>query len=61
MIAKELISKDYVKVDQNDTISKLIGQLKRKKEKSAVVLSGNNYVGVINKRLLIKTKLDILR
>ena len=58
MIAKELISKDYVKVDQNDTISHLIGALKRKKEKSAVVLYGDKYVGVINKRLLIKTKLD---
>lgn len=58
MIAKELISKDYVKVDQNDTISKLIGALKRKNEKSAVVLNGDKYTGVINKRLLIKTKLD---
>ncbi|MBW2977335.1 CBS domain-containing protein [Candidatus Woesearchaeota archaeon] len=58
MIAKELISKDYVEVDQNDTISKLIGALKRKNEKSAVILDKKKYIGVINKRLLIKTKLD---
>ena len=58
MIAKELISTDYVKVDQNDTISHLIGALRRNKEKSAVVLDKGKYIGVVNKRLLIKTKLD---
>jgi len=53
-----MMSQDYVRIDKNDSISKLIGQLKRRKEKSAVVLDGKNYVGIINKRLLIRTKLN---
>jgi len=58
MIAKELISQDYVKVDQNEHISKLIGKLKLKKEKAAVVFDDKRFVGISTKRLLIKTKQD---
>jgi CBS domain-containing protein len=58
MIAKEMMSKDYIKADKNETISGLIGKLKLKKAKTAVVFDNHRFVGLTNKNLLIKTKLN---
>jgi len=38
MVKSSMISKNYVAVDKSDSVSHLIGRLKLKKEKEAVVL-----------------------
>jgi len=58
MLAKELINEDYVKIDKNEPVSKLIGLLKRTGKKAALVFDKKKFVGVSTKNLLIKTRID---
>jgi len=58
MIAKDLMTTNYLKIDESATVSELIGHLVRKKQRAAVVFSGKNYVGITSRRFLIRTKLD---
>jgi CBS domain-containing protein len=58
MIAKDIITTDYAKIDKNAAISELIGELIRTKQKAAVVFDKNKYIGITTKRLLLKTKID---
>jgi len=57
MIAKNIIKNSFIKVDKNDTISKLIGKFQTSKKHNAIVLDGKNYVGIVSKRKLMKTKI----
>ncbi len=58
MIAKDILTTNYAKIDKNAAISELIGELIRKKQKAAVVFDKKKYVGITTKRLLLKTKFD---
>ncbi len=58
MIAKDLLTTNYIKIDKNASISELIGDLIRTKHKAAVVFDKKKYVGITTKRLLLKTKFD---
>ena len=55
-VAKEVMSTDYVKVDVNDPISKLIGKLMETHERGAVVFDGKKYKGVLGKKWILKSK-----
>jgi CBS domain-containing protein len=59
MIAKDLLKTNFVKVDKEDTISKLIGNLKRAKKTEAVVLDGKKYIGVVCKRKLLRSRRNV--
>lgn len=58
MIAKDLMSKDFLKIDITATISELLGDLERTREKAAVIFEGKKYRGITTKRLLLKTKFN---
>jgi len=58
MKAKEVMSKDYVKVDVHDTVSAVFGKLKRTKHSTALIFEGDKYKGVFSKHRIIKTRLD---
>jgi len=58
MIAKDLIRKDYPKIDVKNTISELKGVFKKTKEHSALVFDGNKYLGVVSKRFLLTTRIN---
>ncbi|MBN2111884.1 CBS domain-containing protein [Candidatus Woesearchaeota archaeon] len=57
MLAKDILRKDFVKVDKEDTVSQLIGRLRKSKKTEAVVLSGKKYYGIVCKRKLIKSRI----
>lgn len=57
MIAKEIMKNSFIKVDKNDTISKLIGKFQVSKKTEAVVLDGKKYAGIVCKRKLLKSGL----
>ncbi|MBD3310779.1 CBS domain-containing protein [Candidatus Woesearchaeota archaeon] len=57
MKAKEVMRKDFVKVDRSQTISKLIGKLKIKKQDSALVFDNKKLLGIVTKRGMLKSKL----
>ena len=52
------IKKDFIAVDKNDSISHLIGQMKLRGVKSAVIFDKGKFIGVADVRLLIKTKIN---
>jgi len=56
--AKDLLRTDYVSVDVNDSISKLLGRLKLKKQHSAVVFDGKKYLGIIARRFLLISRIN---
>lgn len=58
MLVKEVISSNFVKIDQNRSISELIGHLMNSDERAALVFDGTKLVGVSTKDFLIRTKLD---
>jgi CBS domain-containing protein len=56
--AQDLIRTDYVSVDINDTISQMLGKLKRAKQHSALVFDGKKYMGVIGRRYLLTSRIN---
>lgn len=56
--AKDLLSKQYIAADINDTLSKLLGRFRKGGETTALVFDGCKYKGVVDNRFLLSTKLD---
>lgn len=56
--AQDLLRTDYVSVDVKDTISQLLGALKKAKARAALVFDGKKYLGVISKRFLLSSRID---
>lgn len=59
MLAKDLMTQSYVSVDQKDTVSKLLGKFITKKQKQAIVLDGNKYVGIVDKKAMLKSRIKV--
>src|SRR5574341_434691 len=56
--AQDLMRKDYVSVDVKDTVSELLGALKKAKEHCALVFDGKKYLGTVAKRFLLSSRID---
>jgi len=58
---RDILSKDFLKVDINDTLSKFIGKAKKYPDDDALVFDGKKYVGAIYRQSLLKSKTDITK
>ena len=58
VIAQDLLQRKYISVDVNDTISILLGKLRRARTHAAVVFRNGKYLGVITKRFLINSRME---
>lgn len=58
MNASDIITKRYVAVDLNDTVSKMIGKMRRAKMHQAVVFDGKKYKGLIDRKFLLSSRID---
>ena len=58
MVKKELIKKRFLTIDKNESVSKLIGDFIRTGQKTALVYDKKRYIGVSDKNLLLRTKLN---
>ena len=58
VVVKDIYSSDYVKVDVNDTVSKMLGKLKKAKKYYGLVFDKNKYLGLVGKRFLLTTRSD---
>ncbi len=56
--AKDIMNKDFLKIDKEEVISKLIGKLIRYKKDEAVIFDKDRFFGITRKYYLIKSKLD---
>jgi len=57
LIAKDVMRTDFIKVDKEDTISRLIGKFQTTKKSQAVILDGKKYAGIVSKRKMLKSKI----
>jgi len=59
MQVKDAMTKDYISVDKNETLSKLLGKLLKRKQKDAIIVDGDKYVGVVEKRCMLNSRLQV--
>ena len=57
MIADEILKTDFVKIGKNETVSRLIGKLKKTHHSEAVVVDKKKFVGVVSKRKMLKSRM----
>jgi len=53
-----IIQEDFIVIDDQSTISTMIGQLRQYEKRAGLVFRNNKYVGLIEKRKLFKTRKD---
>ena len=58
MDIKSIVSQDFVTVDEETPLSELIGKLKNFEKHSALVFRNKKYLGVIEKKKLLRSKID---
>ena len=58
--AANLMKSDFINLSEDAPISKLIGKMKESKAEGAVVSDGT-YCGIVTKRKLFKTKIDVAK
>jgi CBS domain-containing protein len=58
MQIKELVKKDFVKLDKKATVSELLGKLRSKKERNVLVFDGAKFLGIVSKRSLLRSKVS---
>jgi len=58
MEISSIIKSDFLKFDAETTVSEMIGLLKKYEKKSGLVFKNNKYLGLIEKKHLLRTKLD---
>ena len=58
MIAKEVMRKDFIRVDKSMTISKLIGKLRNKKDDAALVFDNKKLLGIVTRSAMVNSKLE---
>ncbi len=59
MNAKELVTKEFLQIDENEVLSRLIGKLVADKQEAVLVFGGEKFSGLFDKKKLIKSKIDI--
>ena len=58
MIALDLMRKEFISLDQEETIGSLIGKIERNDECAAIIVSKGKYIGIINKMDFAKSRID---
>ncbi|MBW2963438.1 CBS domain-containing protein [Candidatus Woesearchaeota archaeon] len=56
MQIKELVKTDFISLDKNETISKLLGKLKQDHQRNVLVFDNKKCLGIVSKRSLLKSK-----
>jgi CBS domain-containing protein len=56
--AKDIITKEYLSVDVQTTVAELIGHMKKEDVTFALVFDGKKYLGLVDKRWLLTSRLD---
>lgn len=58
MLAKDILSTKYLKVGLNDTVAQMVGKMRRQKHHQALVFDGKDYLGMIDRRFLLTSRVD---
>ena len=58
MEIKPLIKDDYLILNEEATLSELIGKLKQFEKRTALIFRNKKYVGLVEKKKLLKSRID---
>lgn len=58
LLAKDLMTKDYISVDVKNTVSEYIGKVNSRKKSFALVFDGKKYLGIVSKNWLLTSRID---
>ena len=61
MLARDLMSREFLKLSKDDSVSKFFGMVERAKrypEAEALVFEGKKFIGIASKKWMLKTKID---
>lgn len=58
MLAKDLLSQEYLALDVHQTVAEYLGKLGSRKKSFALVFDGKKYLGVIGKSWLLTSRID---
>ena len=53
-----LIKADFVVLDEDETISEMIGKLKQEEKRSGLVFRNKKYIGLVEKKRLLRLRMD---
>ncbi|HLC88819.1 MAG TPA: CBS domain-containing protein [Candidatus Nanoarchaeia archaeon] len=56
-----LIKEDFIVLQDEATVSELVGMLKQQEKRSALVFRKNKYLGLVEKKWLLHSKLDVTK
>ena len=56
-----LIKEDFITLQDEATVSELVGLMKQQEKRSALIFRKNKYLGIIEKKWLLHSKLDITK
>jgi len=59
MIANDLAKANFISIDKDETISRLIGKFQTSKKTAAIVLDGKKYLGIICKRKFLRARMPV--
>jgi CBS domain-containing protein len=59
MLVKDLMTKDYISIDKDEALSRLLGRFIAKKQKEAVVLDGDRYFGIAAKKSMLDSRINV--
>ena len=59
MTISTLVRKDFLKFGVDDTVHAMVNKLKLSGKRSALVFHDNHYIGVVNRRLLLRNSLSV--
>ncbi len=58
MNVQDIVSKDYIKVDINDTLSKFIGKAIKHEDDDALIFDKKDFKGVLKRQWLLQSNID---
>lgn len=56
MNANDFLSPEFISIDAQDTVSKLIGKFKKEKEHTALVFEDKEFLGIVTRRFLLTSR-----
>jgi len=58
VVAKDILTKKYVKISLDDTVSQMLGKMRKGKTHHALVFEGKEYLGLVGKKFLLTSRID---
>jgi CBS domain-containing protein len=58
MLVKDLMTKDYISIDKDEALSRLLGRFIAKKQKEAIILDDGNYFGIAAKKSMLDSRIN---